>query len=169
MRRRVAVVAPKVADAVRYTGGWLYDQVAAGWEVVVVVPQSSDLRPFEILGATKAVDLESALSSATYGPMPDTVAIAADLYASDERIRSGVLEALAENPTTIALWGENVPSELDSRIVPLQHRLSRAAQVFKSHALAAAAAPATAVAATESFLTGGADTLRMRGNLVSMA
>lgn len=137
--------------------------------MVVVVPQSSDLRPFEILGATKAVDLESALSSATYGPMPDTVAIAADLYTSDERIRRGVLETLAENPTTIALWGENVPSELDSRIVPLQHRLSRAAQVFKSHALAAAAAPATAVAATESFLTGGADTLRMRGNLVSMA
>ncbi|WP_241385055.1 hypothetical protein [Rhodococcus sp. CH91] len=153
----------------RYTGGWLYDQVAAGWEVVVVVPQSSDLRPFEILGASKAVDLESALSSASYGPMPDTVAVAADLYASDERIRNGVLEVLSENPATIALWGDTVPSELDSRIVPLQHRLSRAAQVFKSHALAAASAPATAVGLTESFRTGGIDAGRMRGGLLSMA
>ncbi|MEU5842043.1 hypothetical protein [Rhodococcus sp. NPDC047139] len=142
--------------------------MAAGWEVVVVVPQSSDLRPFEILGATKAVDLESALSSGSQGPMPDTVAVAAELYMSDERIRGGVLDTLSESPAKIALWGEGIPSELDSRIAPLQHRLSRAAQVFKSHALAAASAPATAVGLTESFRTGGVDAGRVRGGLLSM-
>ncbi len=146
------MVAPRVADAVRYTGGWLYDQVAAGWEVVVLVPGNVDIRPLEILGAT-TVELESALKCSPHGPMPDTVAVAADLYENDARIRQGLLETLAKHPTTITMWGENVPSELDSRFGSKQHRLSRAARVFKAHALQAANDAPVHVGPTESFRT----------------
>lgn len=161
------MVAPRVADAVRYTGGWLYDQVAAGWEVVVVVPACADIRPLEILGAS-TVDLESALESSQHGPMPDTVAVSADLYAADARIREGLDQLLAANPTTITMWGEDVPAELDVRFGSKQHRLSRAAQVFKSHALTAASMPSTHVGLTETFRTGGMGSLPMRGTLASM-
>ncbi|NMD96723.1 hypothetical protein HF877_15190 [Rhodococcus sp. BL-253-APC-6A1W] len=167
MRRRLAVVAPRVADAVRYTGGWLYDQVAAGWEVVVLVPGNADIRPLEILGAT-TVDLESALECSPHGPMPDTVAVATDLYEADARIRQGLLETLAKHPTTITMWGEGVPSELDSRFGSTQHRLSRAARVFKAHALQAATNAPVDVGFTESFRTDGIGSMSATGTLTSI-
>lgn len=158
-----------MADAVRYTGGWLYDQVSAGWEVVVVVPKHSDLRPLEILGATTAVDLESALVSSPHGPMPDTVAVAAELFDADDRIRAGVLDVLTQHPSTLTLFGETVPAELESRIGARQHQLSRAARVFKSHALAALDEPASRVGLVETFRSGGIDGAGIRGSLVSMS
>lgn len=157
-----------MVDAVRFTGGWLYDQVAAGWEVVVVVPENSDLRPLEILGATTAVGLESAMNVA-HGPIPDAVAVAADLFDTDERIRAGLLETLSEQPSTIRVFGDSVPAELESRVESMQHQLSRAAQVFKSHALAAASVRSGPVSRTELFRSGRVDGARARGRLVSMA
>lgn len=163
------MVAPRVVDAVRFTGGWLYDQVAAGWEVVVIVPENSDLRPLEILGVTAAVDLEAALRTVPQAPMPDTVAVAAELFDTDARIRAGMLEALSEDPTVITVFGETVPVELESRFQDKKHQLSRAAQVFKSHALAAASMPRDMVTRTEVFRSGRIDGTRSRGPLVAMA
>ena len=151
----------------RYTGGWLYDQVAAGWEVVVLVPEHADIRPLEILGAS-TVDLESALESSEHGPMPDTIAVASDLYESDARVRDGLRDLIAGNHTTITMWGDSVPAELDARFGSTQHRLSRAAQVFKSHALAAASVSSTQVGPTECFRTGGTVGMPMRGRLAAI-
>ncbi len=127
----------------------------AGWHVTVAVRNPEDARPLRILGAD-TVDLEAALSS-PYGPMPELIAVAIDLYESDERIRTGAREALDGNLTRIALWGEALPSELDREFESIQHRLSLAARAFKSHALAAASLPYTAPGATECFRSSGLD------------
>ena len=88
-------------------------------------------------------------------PHPQTVAVAADLFGSDERVRRGVLEALDQGLTEVTLWGEHCPAELDQNVDSVQHRLSAAARAFKAQALAAAAAPAAAsVGHTETFRCG---------------
>jgi len=47
------------------------------------------------------------------------------------------------NATDVLLWGRRRPPALNCRLVPVRHRPSAAAQVFKSHALAARGAVVT--------------------------
>jgi hypothetical protein len=87
-------------------------------------------------------------------PHPQTVAVAAELFASDARVRSGVLGALDHGLTEVTLWGEHWPAELDGTISSI-HQLSGAARAFKAQALAAAADPdAATVGDTETFRCG---------------
>jgi hypothetical protein len=137
MRYRLDIVAPTVLDAVRFAGGWIYDRVTAGWDVTVLVGRHEDVRSLEILGA-ETLDLESVLTSWEQRPHPQTVAVAADLFGRDERVRRGVLGALEQGATEVTLWGQHLPSELDSSVDSVEHRLSAAARAFKAHALAAA-------------------------------
>ena len=83
MRYRLDVVAASVADVVRFAGGWMYDRVMAGWDVTVLLADRTDERPLQILGVDTA-DLESALALWAERPHPQTVAVAADLFASDD-------------------------------------------------------------------------------------
>ena len=112
MRYRLDVVAADVADVVRAAGGWMYDRVMAGWDVTVLLADGADERPLHILGVETA-DLESALALWAERPHPQTVAVAADLFASDERVRRGVLGALEQGLTEVTLWGDSSPAELD--------------------------------------------------------
>jgi hypothetical protein len=153
MRYRLDVVAPTVLDAVRFAGGWVYDRVMAGWDVTVLVGADDDVRPLEILGA-EVRDLESVLESWEERPHPQTVAVAADLFDRDARVRQGVLEALEQGATEVTLWGERLPAELDSSVDSVQHRLSAAARAFKAQALAAANDVDEAVGDTETFRCG---------------
>jgi hypothetical protein len=153
MRYRLDVVAPTVLDAVKFAGGWVYDRVMAGWDVTVLIGDDEDVRPLEILGA-EARDLESVLASWDERPHPQTVAVAADLFDRDARVRQGVLEALEQGATEVTLWGEGLPAELDESVDSVQHRLSAAARAFKTQALAAANAPEAAVGHTETFRCG---------------
>ena len=154
MRYRLDVVAANVADAVRFAGGWMYDRVMAGWDVTVLVADGEDERPLHILGVD-TTDLESALALWEERPHPQTVAVAADLFASDERVRRGVLGALEQGLTEVTLWGDTWPAELDDSIDPVQHQLSAAARAFKTQALTAAAgADACSVAGAETFRCG---------------
>jgi hypothetical protein len=146
MRYRLDVVAAGVADVVRFAGGWLYDRAMAGWDVTVLLADHSagrlDDRPLQILGA-QTIDLEEALAARDAGvetrPHPQALAAAADLFGCDSRVRHGVLQALDHGATEVTLWGETWPSELDDTVGLVQHQLSRAAQIFKAQALAAAA------------------------------
>jgi hypothetical protein len=95
MRYRLDVVAPTVLDAVRFAGGWVCDRVMAGWDVTVLIGNDEDVRPLEILGA-EVRDLESVLESWEDRPHPQTIAVAADLFARDSRVRHGVLTALEQ-------------------------------------------------------------------------
>jgi hypothetical protein len=153
MRYRLDVVAPTVLDAVRFAGGWVYDRVMAGWDVTVLIGNDEDVRPLEILGA-EVRDLESALVSWEDRPHPQTIAVAADLFARDSRVRHGVLTALEQGATEVTLWGERLPAELDSSVDSVQHQLSAAARVFKAQALAAANGTKAAVGDTETFRCG---------------
>ncbi|MDH6245285.1 hypothetical protein M2432_002933 [Mycobacterium sp. OTB74] len=139
MRYRLDVVAPSVADVVSAAGGWLVDRVMAGWDVTVLIPSersADDLRPLQILGV-EIGDLESAMQVWEERPHPQTVAVAADLFASDERVRDGVLGALEQGLTEVTLWGESWPAELDATVDVVQHELSAAARAFKTQAMTA--------------------------------
>jgi hypothetical protein len=151
MSYRLDVVAATVAEAVRFAGGWLFDRVMAGWDVKVIVANLGDDRPLQILGA-EMLDLEYVLASASQYQVPQTLAVATDLFESDARVREGVLTALEHGLTEVTLWGETWPDDLDN-VDSVQHRLSAAARAFKARALAAAAAPAAFAGEAESFIS----------------
>lgn len=136
MRYRLDVVAANVPEVVKYAGGWLVDRVMAGWDVTVLIDSNEDIRALEILGV-ETQGLESALALWAERPHPQTVAVAADLFASDPRVRKGVLTALEHGMTEVTLWGESWPEELDATVGSVQHKLSAAARAFKAQALAA--------------------------------
>jgi hypothetical protein len=153
MRYRLDVVAASVVDVVRFAGGWLFDRAMAGWDVTVLVADHPDVRPLQILGA-RILDLEDALAAVESRPRPQALAAAADLFGCDSRVRQGVLQALDHGVTEVTLWGETWPAELDENVGLVQHRLSRAAQMFKGRALAAAAVPDSPIDDTETFRSG---------------
>ena len=157
MRYRLDVVAPTVVEAVRAAGGWMFDRVMAGWDVRVLVADGHDERALQILGADSG-DLETALEIGPNGQHPHAVAVAADLYGSDARIRDGLRQALDSGQTEVTLWGGTWPADLDRRTVGLvEHRLSTAARAFKAQALAALdtpVIPAEGIGFTETFQSG---------------
>jgi hypothetical protein len=148
------VVAPTVLDAVKFAGGWVYDRAMAGWDVTVLIGADEDVRPLEILGA-EVRDLETVLASWHERPLPQTVAVAADLFDSDARVHQHVLNALEQGATEVTLWGERLLSELGDSVDSVEHHLSTAARVFKAQALAAVNdSEAAAVGHTETFRCG---------------
>lgn len=157
MRYRLDVVAPSVVDAVRAAGGWMFDRALAGWDVRVLLARDDDDRALQILGAN-AGDLESALEIGAQGRHPNALAVAADMYGRDARIREGVRMAMASGQTEVTMWGETWPAELDrTRVDSVEHRLSVAARAFKAQALAAlegSVAQGHPVATTEIFRSG---------------
>jgi hypothetical protein len=153
MRYRLDVVARSVPEVVKFAGGWLVDRVMAGWDVTVLIDGDEDLRPLEILGV-ETQDLESALQMWSDRPHPQTVAVAAELFSADARIRQGVLNALDHGLTEVTLWGEHCPEELDDTVGSVHHQLSAAARAFKTQALAAIEPPVGFVGNAESFRRG---------------
>lgn len=115
----------------------------AGWEVTVVTEVRADERPLRILGA-RGHDLESALSSPVHGSCLQAIAVRAELYRADERLRRLVRAAAEGDRTDIRVWGDEWPDDLDVKAGVVSHRLSAAARAFKAQALAAAASAAEA-------------------------
>ena len=149
LRYRLDVVAASAADAVHSAGGWLYDRAMAGWEVTVLLPQGCDSRPLRILGV-KAMDQEAGLDRT--GSAPHSVAVSAEVFAADDRIREMVLKALNHGLTEVALWGEGWPLAVNRGMDRAQHVLSSAARTFKGHALAVAGIRCGTVDPTEAML-----------------
>ncbi len=149
LRYRLDVVAASAADAVHSAGGWLYDRAMAGWEVTVLLPQSCDSRPLRILGV-RAMDLEAGLDRT--GSATHSLAVSAEVFAADHRIREMVLKALNHGLTEVALWGEGWPLAVNRGMDRVQHVLSSAARTFKGHALAVAGIRCGTVDPTEAML-----------------
>lgn len=168
MRYRLDVVAATVLDVVKSAGGWMYDRAMAGWDVTVLICEhKDDERPLQILGVVTA-DLEDALQLWAHRPHPQTVAVAADLLDSDERVRNGVLGALDRGVTEVSLWGQHAPAELDGTVNSVRHELSAAARAFKAQALAAAGDPdAEIVGHVETFRCGTMVSSPVTSDLVS--
>jgi hypothetical protein len=149
VKYRLDVVASSPADVVCSVGGWLYDRVRAGWDVTVLLSQPCDSRPLQILGM-QAADLDSHILPATTGCAARGLAVSADMFRSDVRIRQEVLNALDRWMTEVTLWQDGWPLAVGHRTTTVQHVLSGAARAFKRHALAAAGIPG-AVGPTETL------------------
>src|SRR3546814_1924114 len=106
---------------------WLVDRAMGGWDVTVLITGDDDIRPLQILGVDTG-DLETAMQLWEERPHPQTVAVAAELFVSDARVREGVLGALDQGLTEVTLWGDSWPEELDSTVGSVQHQLSAAAR-----------------------------------------
>jgi hypothetical protein len=152
-RYRLDVIASSVNDVVLSAGGWLFDRAMAGWEVNLLIAEPSDARPLQILGIS-SLPLEPALASATDWPCTQAIAVAADVFNTNERIRESVVVALARGLTEVTLWGDKWPPEFHRRADAVQHRLSSAARAFKAHALSAAKLAPAALSDTENFRSG---------------
>jgi hypothetical protein len=148
-RYRLDVIASSAADAVHAAGGWLYDRAMAGWEVTVLVPHGCDSRALRILGV-KAMDLEAGFDRT--GSATHSLAVSAEVFAADDRIRETVLKARNHGLTEVALWGEEWPLAVNRGMARVQHVLSSAARTFKGHALAAAGISCGTVDPTEAML-----------------
>jgi len=130
-RYRLHVVATNIADVVTSLGGLIFDRAMAGWDVTVAVDGSVNDRAIRILGARVATAAESDC------PRAHVLAVATDVFVTNEPVRRLALAARKGNATEVLLWGRRQPPNLNCTFVPVRHRPSAAAQVFKSHALAA--------------------------------
>jgi hypothetical protein len=146
---RLDVVAASAADVVGSIGGWLYDRVRAGWDVHVLLAQHCDHRPLQILGM-QAVELDPDILAAGTECAGRGLAVSAEMFASDARIRQEVLAALDRWMTEVTLWHDDWPLNVGHRTTTVQHVLSAAARAFKRHALEAAGVPG-AVGPTETL------------------
>jgi hypothetical protein len=156
MQHEMTVVASDVADVVASAGGWLYDRRAAGWKVNVLVADRTGERALRILGA-EVLDLSGDLDAVTDDPdRAATLAVAADVYAADVRVRRFVTSS-DRRRSEVALWGDT--GSLDEDVSAVTYRLSAAARAFKGQALLAAGVPAAMVAATEPLFRCGVTVL----------
>lgn len=132
--------APSTAEAVRSTGGWLFDQVMAGWDVTVVITTDcgGDPRALHILGA-RVRDLDSVPASPALGLCLRAIGVRTDVYQSDPRVRQMVRTALEGGQADVRFWGDSWPDAVPSTADRVSHRLSLAARAFKAQAMAAAA------------------------------
>jgi hypothetical protein len=144
----MSVIASSVADVVASVGGLLFDRRMAGWTVDVLVADRCGERALQILGAS-TLDLDEDFEAITTDPeWIRTFAVAADIYAVDERVR-GLPD--------VTLWGDT--SQLGHDVDSVCYRLSGAAQMFKAEALAAAGMPNYPVEATEALFRCGVTAL----------
>ena len=139
-RYRLHVVATNIADLVTSIGGLIFDRAMAGWNVTVAVDGDRggaiDDRPIRILGARVATTAAGP-DCAGSPSRPHVLAVATDVFVANEHVRRLVLAARKGNATDVLLWGRRHPPKLNCRFVPVRHRPSAAAHVFKSHAMAA--------------------------------
>jgi hypothetical protein len=149
LRYRLDVVAASAADIVQSAGGWLYDRVMAGWEVTALLPRGGDARSLRILGVRafdgdERPDLTASRSQ--------SLAVSAEAFTADPRVRDKVLDSLGDRLTEVALWGDGWPLGVDRAMTRTHHVLSAAARRFKGYALAAAGLPCDSVGPTETLL-----------------
>ncbi|MBY8862295.1 hypothetical protein K7711_37890 [Nocardia sp. CA2R105] len=171
MPYRLAVISPSANETIQQVGGWLFDQVMAGWEVDVLVADRANPRALSILGVSvhelKSAELKSALVAIANGGLPHTVAVATQLYASDDGVHDCVLDLLGEGGSEIILWGEDRPVDLDFRIDTGEYALSNAARAFKREALVAAALSTETVEDTGIFRSRVSLKYAVRGAAIS--
>lgn len=131
----------------RHAGGWLFDQVAAGWEATVCTAETGAARALRILGARPAA-LAAASAVLVAGPGRLAIAVDAGLYEADEHVRGLVREVREHARADVLFWGEAGPGTT-------RHRLSVAARAFKFQAVGATGRATRPPVRTEEFLSWG--------------
>jgi hypothetical protein len=160
LRYQVTGVASSAEDVVQSVGGWLCDRARAGWDVNVLVAGGGDPRPLTILGAA-ARDLDEDFPSMVRSVLlVGAVAVSADLLHADTRVREEIIRLLKRGLTEVIVWGTTWPVELGRQADSVEHRVSSAAQAFKSHALVAAGVLTDSVTLTEALFRVGTGLFR---------
>jgi len=149
LRYRLEVVAVSALDVVQSAGGWLYDRVMAGWEVTALLTHGCDTLPLRILGV-QAADPKAGFPLTA--AKSHSLAVSAEAFSADARVREQVLACLDDRLTEVALWGDGWPLGVNRTVTTAQHVLSSAARRFKGYALAAAGMPCGSVSHTETLL-----------------
>jgi hypothetical protein len=153
MKYHLDIIGDSVSDLVLHAGGWIYDRVAAGWEVTVLLPAGADRRPIRILGAeTEYLGIRGPGISGL-PRRPQAIAASSDLCRRDDWVATVLADALRGGDAEITLWGEQWPANLESARGPVTHRLSVAARAFKAQALAATGDSPLAAGKCEVFRT----------------
>lgn len=130
---KLLVLGVDTADIVSAAGGLVCDSVRAGMQVEVYLETPGDGRALQILGVGASI-LPDAFA---FEPeWPDAVYFAAALHERNRGVRRLITEATRRR-ADVALWGGNWPAGNESTTCT-EHRLSSAAQAFKSHAMKAA-------------------------------
>lgn len=139
-RYRLDVIASQLADVVQHAGGWMFDHVVSGWDVTALLPECSDPRPLQILGV-RVARLNGELVAGAQ--VANTIGVCAAFYRSRAGLRRYLGRAI-NHGSEVVLW----PGEPGGQSVPavgqVQHRLTRAACVFKAEALRALNLPRVA-------------------------
>src|SRR5262249_2622465 len=86
------------------------------------------------------------------GSNSQSLAVSAEAFTADTRVREKVLASLDDRLTEVALWGEGWPLGVNRTTTKAQHVLSAAARRFKGYALAAAGIPCDSIDSTETLL-----------------
>jgi hypothetical protein len=167
LRYRLDVVAASTVDVVQSAGGWLYDRVMAGWEVTVLLPHSCDSRSLRILGV-RTSELQTRFASTPTGLTSQSLAVSAEAFTADARVRGRVLKSLDNGLTEVALWGDGWPLGVNRATARAHHVLSAAARTFKGYALAAAGIPCNPVDPTEPLLCDTATCSRVDSELIQL-
>jgi hypothetical protein len=160
LRYELNVVASTMEDVVESAGGWLCDRARAGWDVNVLVAGGGDPRPLAILGATARHLDEGLLQMMRSASQVGALAVGADLLQADVRVREEILRVLKRGATEVVVWGTTWPVELGRQPDSVEHRVSSAAQAFKSHALVAAGVSTEPAAAIETLFRVGTGSFR---------
>ncbi|MFC9978567.1 hypothetical protein [Gordonia sp. NPDC127522] len=153
MTYQLDIIGDDVRELVRHAGGWIYDRVAAGWRVTVLLPAGDDPRPMRILGAHTEV---VSPTDGFHGRCPQAIATSARLCRLHPDLVADLGSAMRTREAEIILWGEDWPHELDGTPDPATHRLSFAARAFKAQALTAAGVGLVPITAAENFRTASA-------------
>jgi hypothetical protein len=143
------VVASSAAHLVGSAGGWLFDRAMAGCDVTAVLTERTDERALQILGV-RTTDFDDATTSQLCDN-ESALAVSADLYRTDARVRETVIGMLDAGLTNLVMWGDRWPQEFDGLGGDVHHRLSIAARAFKAQALIATATQPGSIAELETF------------------
>jgi hypothetical protein len=128
---RLNVIGADVADVVQSVGGWLYDQIAAGWQVLVSLAQPGDERALTILGVAEVT------TGVSLGNEPNSLAVSSQVLRHDDAVLGELLAILGDGSEDVTVWDSARPAEIDGRLSRVERRMSPAARAFKTHAVRA--------------------------------
>lgn len=145
LRYRLEVVGFTAEELVRAAGGLVCDRSLDGWEVTARLAHVGDDSALHILGA-KVIHLDAVPVGNEAAPGPHALAVSAQLYSDNRRLREWVLDAARRGCFEVIVWGHVSGSDFDLSLDMVEHQLTVAARAYKTHALAAL--PGTGMAAT---------------------
>jgi hypothetical protein len=151
IRPTLVVVGEDVGDVLGAAGGWIADQVWAGWIARAGVRSRGHETALRVVGADCASINE--ITADHRRPLhPHAIAVSADSCRRDEHIRRWVINQAAAAGGEVRMWGAHIFDEFQLATKVIEHRLSRAALQFKRQALVTAGIPDEA-GTVEAFIT----------------